>query len=124
NYESSDNPTSLEDILTVLGVEIVDYDTRDECCGYHLTWPNNELSMKMTGSVLQGAQKQDVDLMVTSCPLCFKNLDGVQPKALAATGQDFRLPVLFLPELVGLACGMSPKEMKLDWHTVPVQVRL
>ncbi len=124
NYESSDNPTSLEDILKVLGVDIVDYDTRDECCGYHLTWPNNELSMKMTGSVLQGAQKQDVDLMVTSCPLCFKNLDGVQPKALAATGQDFRLPVLFLPELVGLACGMSPKEMKLDWHTVPVQVRL
>lgn len=124
NYESSDNPTSLEDILTVLGVEIVDYDTRDDCCGYHLAWPNNQLSQKMTGSVLQGAQKQGVDLMVTSCPLCFKNLDGVQPKALAATGQDFQLPVLFLPELVGLACGMSTEDMKLDWHTVPVQVRL
>jgi len=124
NYESSDNPTSLEDILEVLGVEVVDYDTRDDCCGYHLTWPNKDLSLKMTGSVLGGAQKQNVDLMVTSCPLCFKNLDGAQTKALAATKQDFQLPVLFLPELVGLACGMSPQEMKLDWHAVPVHVRL
>ncbi|MDM8561963.1 CoB--CoM heterodisulfide reductase iron-sulfur subunit B family protein [Candidatus Marithioploca araucensis] len=124
NYESSDNPTSLEDILEVLGVEIVDYDTRNDCCGYHLVWPNNKLSLKMTGDVLKGAQKKDVDLMVTSCPLCFKNLDGLQNKAVAATGGDFQLPVLFLPELVGLACGMSPKEMKLEWHGVPVNVRL
>ncbi|HIE01589.1 MAG TPA: heterodisulfide reductase subunit B [Thiotrichaceae bacterium] len=123
-YESSQNPTSLEDILKVLGVEIVDYETRDDCCGYHINWPNNQLAQKMTGSVLQGAHKQNVDLMVTSCPLCFKNLDGVQPKALAAAGQDFQLPVLFLPELVGLACGMSSSDMKLDFHSVPVNVRL
>lgn len=124
SYESSNNPTSLEDILTVLGAEIVDYESRDDCCGYHATWPNNNLSVNMTGSILQGAQKQNIDLMVTPCPLCFKNLDGVQPKAMAAKGQNSELPVLFLPELVGLACGMSPKEMKLDYHTVPVHVRL
>ncbi len=124
NYESSDNPTSLEDILKVLGVQIIDYDSSDNCCGYHINWPNKDLSLKMTSSVLQGAQKQKVDLMVTSCPLCFKNLDGVQENALAATKQDFQLPVLFLPELVGLACGMSAEDMKLDYHSVPVQVRL
>ena len=123
-YESSDNPSSLEDVLQVLGVQIVDYDTRNDCCGYHVTWPNPDLSKAMTGNVLQGAQKQQLDLMVTSCPLCFKNLDGVQPKALAAAGKDFQLPVLYLPELVGLACGMSPDEMKLDFHAVPVHVRL
>ncbi len=123
-YESADNPTSLEDVLRVLGAEIVDYDTRDNCCGYHVAWPNADLSKAMTGQVLQGAKKQEVDLMVTSCPLCFKNLDGVQPKALAATGRDFQLPVLYLPELVGLACGMSPEDMKLDFHVVPVNVRL
>ncbi|MCK5719537.1 MAG: CoB--CoM heterodisulfide reductase iron-sulfur subunit B family protein [Thiomargarita sp.] len=123
-YESSDNPTSLEDILKVLGVDIVDYDTRNDCCGYHLTWPNNDISLKMTGSVVEGAQRQDVDLMVTSCPLCFKSLDGVQSKAVAKMGKDFQLPVLFLPELVGLACGMTPKDMQLEWHNVPVNVRL
>jgi succinate dehydrogenase / fumarate reductase cytochrome b subunit len=124
NYESSDNPTSLEDILKVLGVQIIDYDTSDNCCGYHINWPNKDLSLKMTSSVLQGAEKQKVDLMVTSCPLCFKNLDGIQANALAATKQDFQLPVLFLPELVGLACGMSAEDMKLNFHSVPVQVRL
>ncbi len=123
-YESSDNPTSLEAILEVLGVEIVDYDTKEDCCGYHLAWPNNELNMAMTSNVLSGAHVKDVDLMVTSCPLCFKSMDGTQAKALAQTGKKFQLPVLFLPELVGLACGMSADEMMLQYHGVPVNVRL
>jgi succinate dehydrogenase / fumarate reductase cytochrome b subunit len=123
-YESSDNPTSMEEILQVLGVEIVDYDTKEDCCGYHLAWPNNQLNMQMTSNVLEGAHNKDVDLMVTSCPLCFKSMDGTQAKALAQTGKQFQLPVLFLPELIGLACGMSPQEMKLEYHGVPVNVRL
>ncbi len=123
-YESSNNPTSLEDVLRVLGVEIVDFDTKDDCCGYHLAWPNNELNMKMTSNVLAGAHNKDVDLLVTSCPLCFKSMDGSQAKALAQTGQKFQLPVLFLPELVGLACGMTAQDMKLQFHGVPVNIRL
>jgi succinate dehydrogenase / fumarate reductase cytochrome b subunit len=123
-YESSDNPTSMEEILQVLGVEIVDYETKEDCCGYHLAWPNNSLNMQMTANVLEGAHRKDVDLMVTSCPLCFKSMDGTQAKALAQTGKQFQLPVLFLPELIGLACGMSPQEMKLEYHGVPVNVRL
>ncbi len=123
-YESSDNPTSLEDILRVLGVEIVDYETKDDCCGYHLAWPNNSLNMSMTSNLLSGAHKQDVDLLVTSCPLCFKSLDGSQGKALAQTGKNFQLPVLFLPELVGLACGMTAQDMMLQFHGVPVNIRL
>jgi succinate dehydrogenase / fumarate reductase cytochrome b subunit len=123
-YESSNNPTSLEDILRVLGVEIVDFDTKDDCCGYHLAWPNNELNMSMTSHVLSGAHDKDVDLLVTSCPLCFKSMDGSQAKALAQTGHNFQLPVLFLPELVGLACGMTPQDMMLQFHGVPVNIRL
>ncbi len=123
-YESSNNPTSLEDILRVLGVEIVDYATKDDCCGYHLAWPNNELNMSMTSNVLTGAHTKDVDLLVTSCPLCFKSMDGSQAKALAQTGKNFQLPVLFLPELVGLACGMTAQDMMLQYHGVPVNIRL
>lgn len=123
-YESSANPTSLESILETLGVEVVPYDTRSDCCGYHLAWPNNRLNMKMTANVLGGAQRQAVDMLVTSCPLCFKSLDGSQTKALTAAGHQFRLPVLFLPELVGLACGMTPEQMMLSFHGIPVNIRL
>ncbi len=123
-YESSDNPTSLEDILRVLGVEIVDYETKDDCCGYHLAWPNNSLNMSMTSNLLSGAHKQDVDLLVTSCPLCFKSLDGSQTEPLPETGKNYQPPVLFLPELVGLACGMTAQDMMLQFHGVPVNIRL
>ena len=124
DYEPPDHLTSLENILRVLGADVVEYDTREECCGYHLAWPNKEQSLKMTSNVLCGIHRQGVDLVVTACPLCFKSLDAAQPQALAATGHDFLVPVLFFPELVGLACGMSRERAGLDWHVVPVNVRL
>jgi len=124
DYEPADHLTSLENILRVLGVDIVDYETKEECCGFHLTWPNRELSMKMTSNVLCGIHRQGVDLIVTACPLCYKALDAGQPRALAATGHDFRVPVIYFSDMIGLACGMSPEQAGLDWHVVPVNVRL
>jgi succinate dehydrogenase / fumarate reductase cytochrome b subunit len=124
DYEPADHLTSLENILRVLGADVVDYDTKKECCGFHLTWPNREQSMKMTSNVLCGIHRQGVDLVVTACPLCYKSLDAGQPRALAATGHDFRVPVVFFSDLVGLACGMSREQAGLDWHVVPVNVRL
>ncbi len=47
-----------------------EYDTQEDYCGHHLAWPNNQLNMRMTANVLEGAHKKDVDLLVTSCPLC------------------------------------------------------
>ena len=124
SYEPADSLRSLDNILRVLGVDVVEYETADACCGYHLTWPDNSLSLRMTSNLLCGAQEQGVDAMVVACPLCWKSLDNSQRKALSATGQDFLLPVLYLPELVGLACGMSCDDVGLGWHTVPLNLRV
>ena len=56
--------------------------------------------------------------MVTPCPLCHLELDGKQADAAEHKGADIDLPVLHLPQLVGLALGFSPKEMGLDKHIV------
>ena len=59
--------------------------------------------------------------MVTPCPLCHLNLDGFQPKASAQSGIKIHMPILHLPQLVGLALGFSPKEMGLGRHIVSVR---
>ena len=67
------------------------------------------------------------DAMVTPCPLCHLNLDGYQPKASAQAKRDIDLPILHLPQLIGLAMGISAKDLGLQKHimsTKPLLTKL
>jgi succinate dehydrogenase / fumarate reductase cytochrome b subunit len=55
---------------------------------------------------------------VTPCPLCHTVLDGFQREIAKDLGQELDLPVLHLPQLVGLALGLSPEELNLDRHVI------
>jgi succinate dehydrogenase / fumarate reductase cytochrome b subunit len=54
--------------------------------------------------------------LVTPCPLCHLNLDMQQPEAAKVVGRDLGLPVLHLPQLVGLALGFEAKELGMGTH--------
>ena len=58
------------------------------------------------------------DAMVTPCPLCHLNLDGYQPKAMSQARRKIDLPILHLPQLIGLALGLSPRDMGLQRHII------
>jgi succinate dehydrogenase / fumarate reductase cytochrome b subunit len=55
---------------------------------------------------------------VTPCPLCHLNLDLQQPLAEKIAGRPLGMPVLHLPQMVGLALGLDPKELGLGRHVV------
>jgi succinate dehydrogenase / fumarate reductase cytochrome b subunit len=38
--------------------------------------------------------------------------------AAKEVGRDLKMPVLHLPQLVGLALGLEPKELGLQYHVV------
>jgi len=48
------------------------------------------------------------------------NLDANQSRALKEVGESFKMPVLHLPQLVGLALGIEPKKLGLHRNIVPV----
>ena len=79
---------------------------------------NKEASLKQAGRHLADAVDADADCLVTPCPLCHLNLDLQQPLAERAVGRDLNMPVLHLPQLVGLALGLAPKELGLQRHVV------
>jgi succinate dehydrogenase / fumarate reductase cytochrome b subunit len=117
-YEPSENPQSLEKIIRALGATPVSGARRLECCGFHAFWPAPQISMRLTGLNLKDAKESGADCVVTPCPLCHMNLDANQGRALKTIGENFQIPVLHVPQLVGLALGIEPKELGLHRNFV------
>jgi heterodisulfide reductase subunit B len=68
------------------------------------------------------AHEREAQVLMVACPLCHSNLDFLQNTILRARGHSFRIPVLYLTEVVGLALGVDPDRLGLKRHFVPVPV--
>ena len=110
--------TSLETIITTLGGQVVDFPGKSRCCGFPILTINERNSVAMVGKHTTEAKDLGADAMVTPCPLCHLNLDGYQPKAMAQTQRKIDLPILHLPQLIGLAMGIKPRDMGLQRHII------
>ena len=78
-------------------------------------------ALRMSGQHIKEAQGEGADVMVTPCPLCHTVLDGYQPPAAREIGAELNLPILHLPQLIGLAMGISPEELRINRHVVSLQ---
>jgi succinate dehydrogenase / fumarate reductase cytochrome b subunit len=108
----------LHRLIETLGGTVVDYAGQYKCCGFPIITMNREASLKQAGRHLGDAIDADADCLVTPCPLCHLNLDLQQPLAEKVVGRELGMPVLHLPQLVGLALGLEPKELGLSKHVV------
>jgi succinate dehydrogenase / fumarate reductase cytochrome b subunit len=117
---SRDNPrdTYLHQVIDALGGTVVDYAGMYKCCGFPIITMNKEASLKQAGRHLGDAIDAEADCLVTPCPLCHLNLDLQQPGAERLAGRQLGMPVLHLPQLVGLALGLEPKELGMSKHVV------
>ncbi len=105
-------------VIEALGGTVIDYAGVYKCCGFPILTMNKQASLKMAGRHIGDAIDAEADCLVVPCPLCHLNLDLQQPVAAKAVGRDLGLPVLHLPQLVGLALGLQPKELGMGKHVV------
>jgi succinate dehydrogenase / fumarate reductase, cytochrome b subunit len=117
---SRDQPRDdyLHQLIDALGGTVVDYAGQYKCCGFPIITMNKEASLKQAGRHLGDAVDAEADCLVTPCPLCHLNLDLQQPLAERIVGRQLDMPVLHLPQLVGLALGLEPKELGMNKHVV------
>jgi succinate dehydrogenase / fumarate reductase cytochrome b subunit len=108
----------LHQVIDALGGTVVDYAGMYKCCGFPIITMNKEASLKQAGRHLGDALDAEADCLVTPCPLCHLNLDLQQPGAERLAGRELGMPVLHLPQLVGLALGLEPKELGMNKHVV------
>jgi succinate dehydrogenase / fumarate reductase cytochrome b subunit len=120
-YDDPENPTSLERLIATLGGEPIDYEGRNKCCGFPIIIEKEPIAMAMDGKNIKEAKEAMADCMVTPCPLCHMSLDIYQGRAGEAVGERLSMPILHLPQLVGLAFGLSPKELGLSHHLIATQ---
>ncbi|MBA2476663.1 MAG: CoB--CoM heterodisulfide reductase iron-sulfur subunit B family protein [Actinobacteria bacterium] len=120
-FEDPDRPWSLEAIIEACGGEAVDYPAKIKCCGFPIIQAREETALGELIQPIEQAKEAGADVIVTPCPLCHLSLDAWQSKLKAATGKDFRMPILHLSQLIGVAAGLADSELKFKRHIVSVE---
>jgi heterodisulfide reductase subunit B len=113
-YDDPDNPTSLDDMLTALGGQAVDWPHKTECCGAYLALQSPEVTQEMSYTVLSAAIRNGAELIVANCPLCQFNLDKQQQTMSQQYAGYTPVPVLYYAQLMGLALGLDASDYDLD----------
>jgi succinate dehydrogenase / fumarate reductase cytochrome b subunit len=117
-WESAEEPHAFEDLLSVLGASPVYYRGRVMCCGFPIQFVKPSTASRIAGNQILDAKAHGAEAMATPCPLCHISLDAYQNKAEQAVGKPLDMPVLHLPQVVGLAFGATPDELGLPRHLI------
>jgi heterodisulfide reductase subunit B len=118
-YDDDEKPTSMVAILEALGAEVHRHNRGAACCGTSLLMTKPEVGYHMAGEILAACSPADCVAVV--CPMCHMNLDSYQDKASRVMEQELHIPVLFLPQLMGLAFGLPSSDLLLERHVVPAE---
>ncbi len=116
--EYPDRDKYLQQVIEALGATPVEYAGMHKCCGFPVITMNRTTSLRQAGRHMADALDAGADCVVTPCPLCHLNLDMQQPEASKFVERDLGMPILHLPQLVGLALGFEPKELSMNKHVV------
>ncbi|HEY0630952.1 MAG TPA: CoB--CoM heterodisulfide reductase iron-sulfur subunit B family protein, partial [Thermoleophilaceae bacterium] len=116
--EHPDRGRYLDMVIEALGAVPVDYAGAKKCCGFPVITMNRTTSLRQAGRHMADAIDAGADCVVTPCPLCHLNLDMQQPEAAKFVERDLGMPVLHLPQMLGLALGLEPKELGMNKHVV------
>jgi heterodisulfide reductase subunit B len=118
-YDDNEKPTSMVAVIEALGATVHRHNRGAACCGTSLMMTKPKVGYHMVGEVLKACSP--ADCVAAVCPMCHMNLDSYQGKASQVVGQELDIPILFLPQLMGLAFGLSADELLLKRHVVPAE---
>ncbi len=115
-YDAPDWPETMDRLLEAMGAEVVPYTLKARCCGGTLITTAKEIGVKLVSDLL--AATDGADCVATVCPLCQMNLDAYQGDVSRVLGREIRIPVFYLPQLIGLVLGLEEKGLLLEKNMV------
>jgi len=123
-FDDPERPSILENFLTSLGCQVVDFPHKTECCGSFVAVSSPEMATECSARILETAAKLGAEMLVVSCPLCQYNLDRAQREVRAGHARAARLPVLYFTQLLALALGCDEACLHLEGHAADPRPRL
>jgi len=111
-------PTNMDKLMKVLGIDSLDWSYKTRCCGVSLGITQLPIALELSRKILKNAKGVGAEAIVVACPLCHVNLDARQKQIEEEFKEEFHLPILYFTQLMGLAFGLTPKEVGLNKHFV------
>jgi heterodisulfide reductase subunit B len=109
-FDNPLHPQSLDKLIEVTGATPVHYRDKLQCCGGGILAVNEETSVKMVKEKLDHIKDANADAMTLICPFCSIMYDEFQPTIEITYETEYKIPVLYYPQLLGLALGLDPKK--------------
>lgn len=101
HFDDPDNPTIMDEIMEALGVEVLDWCYKVDCCGGSQLIAAPGIVKELSGRIVSAATEAGADAIVTACSMCQANLDMRQPRN---SGSNV-MPIFYFSELSALAFG-------------------
>ena len=117
-FEDPEFPRTLDELISALGAEAVDYEDRMHCCGGEILDVDDNIALMMAKSKLGHVNATGADAIVVICPLCGSMYDRNQRTIERRFNAAYDVPVLFYSQVLGLALGLEPKDLGLDMNRV------
>jgi heterodisulfide reductase subunit B len=120
DHENTEDPHFFEELLSATGATPVDFALKMRCCGGSLIITSRIAALGMVRNLLQNAIDSGAMLIATACPLCQVNLECYQQQVNQEFGTDYRIPVLYFTQIIGLAFGISPKRLGIGTELISI----
>jgi heterodisulfide reductase subunit B len=117
-FDDMENPTVLEDLMTALGADSVDFPFKTECCGAYQTVDKPGIIADRTNQILTSARDQGAETVVVSCPLCAFNLDQRQKQTAEKYPEFKHIPVLYFTQPLAIALGCTEETLRFDLNFI------
>jgi heterodisulfide reductase subunit B len=111
-FDDPENPRSMEPLIEATGAQIHRWNLGGKCCGASHMNTDMRVGLELVTAILRGAK--GADAIVTVCPMCQMNLEAHQQKISRRCNEDLHITVLYLPQFIGLALGLSEQVLGLD----------
>jgi len=110
-FDDAEAPSSVENLVAVTGATVLDYKNKLDCCGGAILGVEEDIALAMAKQKLDHITAGQVDALVTICPFCTIMYEDNQKKIESKFNATYNLPVLYYPQVLGLALGLDPKQL-------------
>jgi len=119
-FDRPEDPQTMDEVMKLIGADPIDWAFKTECCGAGMSVARTDVVGNLSGRIMEDAVDRGAEAIIVACPMCHSNLDMRRQDINKSLGKDIKTPVLYITQAIGLAVGISPKELGLQRHFVPV----
>ncbi len=116
--DDPEHPTSLDELIEATGARSVFYEDRNQCCGGGILGIEEQTALALPRRKLDHVKASGAEALVVICPFCDIMYELNQRRIEKLYQTEYRLPILYYPQLLGLALGFPPNEVGLELNRV------